>query len=347
MDFWCEIGAADGSVEYALTAARVASASGASALKVQWLKPERIFHPEATRYDNTSGEWMYQADGYSADRNIYPHQDWQPVIDQCEALGLEFIPAVFDSFAAHTAHDMGLDHVKIASGDITNQYLIKEVANIGFGQVTLSTGAATREEIIRAVNWLQEGNAPMGDLTLLACHLQYPSAVEAAHLGRIIALRDMYDRGVRIGYSDHTPGIDTVPVALAFGAQVIEKHFSLHPGEGGGDHDFAIGPEELSAATQLQQYLYAMIDNVEIEPTPGEAAARQGARRSLYAAHDIKAGSKLEPSDIRVLRPVADGAIPAERYEDFLYQTVHVDIDAGQPILMKVVGKSSASLTVE
>lgn len=344
MDFWVEIGVGDGNVDYALTATRIAAQSGASAVKVQWLKPDRIFHPSAERYDNTSGDWETQADGYAS--HIYPYQKWSPVIEQAQALGIEFIPAVFDPGAAQVAHGMGIRHVKIASGDITNEQLIRKVGSLGFERVTISTGAATRDEVVWAVDTLYEENHFM-DLTLLACHLQYPTHPSAAHLGRIVALRDMYPTGCRIGYSDHTPGLDTIPVAMALGAQVIEKHFTLHPGEGGGDHDFAISPEELSAGVQMTQYIVEMVGNIELEPTPGEEAALVGARRSLYARRAIAKGSEIEAEDIIVLRPFVVGAYPANEFSAVIGARCHVDLDAGDPLLIRQIGGSGATLTVE
>ena len=345
MEFWSEIGAGDGSVDYALTAARVVSASGGSALKVQWLHPKDIFTRSAPRYDNTSGEWATQFAGYEGSRNIYPYGMWEPVIDQCRALDLEFIPAVFSKQAVTVASEMSLPHVKVASGDITHFSLIDQIGREGFPRVTISTGASTPAEIERAVEWLRAAGWS-GELTLLACHLQYPSRVVNAHLGRIIALRDLFPRDVRIGYSDHTPGIDTIPVALSFGAQVVEKHFSLHPKSGGGDHDFAIGPEELAAAVQLSQYLLEMIGNVEIEVSPGEAAAREGARRSLFAVRDLVAGEQLTADDVVALRPVTEGAFEAWEVGDLIGQRVAVGISKGSPVLRRSVGAVSASLTV-
>jgi len=349
MQIWAEAGGCDGEPAYGVAAAHAVSVSGASALKVQWLRPHTIFAKDAPRYDHTSGEWTDQAGGYT--KVIYPYDQWEPVIAACHAGGIEFIPAVFEEAAVNAADQMNVSHVKIASGDITNERLIRYAAGAkNISKLTISTGASTLEEVERAVRWCQEED-PSLSLTLLACHLEYPSDVSNAHLGRIMVLRNAWPN-LHIGYSDHTPGLDTIPLAYILGAEVLEKHFTMHPKVGGGDHDFAVDKEELGDMVRMTQYVNAMVGDLEMVPSSGEQAAREGARRSLYALVDIEKGTRLTDDHVVPLRPVVDGAVPASDWS----QTVEykaskgliafVDIKKGAPIMSREVGLTGATLTV-
>ena len=350
MDIWAEAGGCDGEVAYGVAAAQAVAQAGAQALKVQWLRPETIFSKDAPRYDHTSGEWADQAGGYK--RVIYPYDRWEPVIATCRANFIDFIPAVFEEAAVNAADHMGIGHVKIASGDITNERLVRYAAGAkNISHMTISTGASTMSEVESAVRWVQE-EGPATGITLLACHLEYPSPVSSASLGRIIALQSAWPN-LAVGYSDHTPGLDTVPLALILGAEVLEKHFTLHPGVGGGDHDFAVDREELGDMVRIGQYVNAMVGDIELEPSPGEWAARSGARRSLYARVDIGRGTVLTDDLIVPLRPYIEGAVGAEDWSSVVEFKEHkglcamVDILAGDVLTWKTVGSVGATLTVE
>jgi len=350
MEIWAEAGGCDGEPSYGVAAAEVVARAGAQALKVQWLRPETIFSKDAPRYDNTSGAWTDQAGGYR--RVIYPYDRWEPVVAACRANGIDFIPAVFEEDAVTATDRMNITHVKIASGDITNERLIRYAAGAGnIDRMTISTGASTMDEVERAVRWAQDEDPKM-QFTLLACHLEYPSPVTSANIGRILALKAAWP-GATIGYSDHTPGLDTIPLAAVLQAEVLEKHFTLHPGVGGGDHDFAVDPEQLGDMVRMAQYVYAMVGDVEMQPTPGESAARTGARRSLYARSDIEKGERLTDDLVIPLRPYVSGAVDAAEwskaveYKEHKGQRAMVDIPEGAPIMWTEVGSVGATLTVE
>lgn len=340
MHIWAEAGACEGDLDYAIRAADAVHRAGAHALKVQWLTPDRIFSKDAVRYDHTPGEWTQQADGYT---KLLTHTEWATVAEHCSQIGIGFIPAVFDTSAVVEADLMGLAMIKVASGDITNEQLVKAAANTP--NLTLSTGGATMEEVERAVNWVME-SSPSTSITLLACHLEYPTPVPDAHLGRIIALRERFPQ-LNVGYSDHTHGLDTTPLAVCLGAQVIEKHFTLNREIGTGDHAFAVDETQLAEMVHLSQLTLSVIDNVELVPSPGEQAAIVGARRSLYAARDIEAGSKLTENDVIPLRPYNPEGIDASEYNATIGQSVRIDIAAGEFIGRKVVGGVGATLSVE
>lgn len=342
MHIWAEVGACEGSLDYAISAADAVHRAGAHALKVQWLTPDKIFSKDAVRYDHTPGEWTQQADGYPRTLN---HAGWTVVAEHCAEIGLGFIPAVFDTGAVLEASLMGLAMMKIASGDITNEKLIKAAGFSDVPNLTLSTGGATMEEVERAVRWVQETD-PSKSITLLACHLEYPTPVPDAHLGRIIALREKFPN-LNIGYSDHTHGLDTTPLAVCLGAQVLEKHFTLDRDIGTGDHAFAVDETQLSEMVQLSQLTLSVVDNIELIPTPGEQAALTGARRSLYAARAIEKGTRLTEDDLIPLRPHDMTGVDASNFWDTVDQTAFIDFEKGDLIGEKMVGGAGATLTVE
>jgi len=342
MYIWAEAGPCEGDIEYAKRAAHAVHKAGAHALKVQWLTPDTIFSKEAARYDHTPGEWILQADGYP---KVIPYADWREIADLCVTLGIGFVPSLFDVSAVRVAAEMDLAMVKVASGDITNEQLIKAIGTSKIPNITISTGASTIEEVTQAVRWVQESD-PSKSITLLACHLEYPTEVVNAHLGRIVALRDQFPN-LNVGYSDHTSGLDTVPLAVCLGAQVLEKHFTLDRDIGVGDHSFAVDGDDLVEMVHLSQLTLSVVDNIELEPTPGEQAARVGARRSLYAARDIESGSHITEDDLVPLRPYSSEAVDASCFEETVGLRAFVDIAKGDPIGKKLVGLVGASLTVD
>ena len=304
IELWAEAGPCDKSVDKALEYARRAYEAGASALKVQWYNPEKVFAPDAPRYDKTSGSATTQNE--AAANPIYPYTLWEPVIDYCASQNLRFIPSVFDFEAIATADHYGLPVLKIASGDLTYHELLRAASQRG--QVALSTGGATLEEVQRAVDQLDDSTTHV----LMACHLEYPTPYERANIARTFVLQANFPHMIP-GFSDHTPGIDTIPLIVATGCQVIEKHFTLKTGQGY-DSDFALAPADLRNAVNKIQGTVAVMGNADITPDPDEEAGRQGARRSPYAARDIQPGDVLSRDDIDILRPHY-GLDPDEAYK--------------------------------
>lgn len=295
IELWLEAGKCDRSVQTALEYAKAAVSVGASALKVQWYRPETVFTSTAPRYDKTSGPAKTQ---WEAEINpIYPYELWEPVIDYCRSQNIRFIPSVFDMEAVDVANKFELPVLKLASGDITYHELIRHASE--GRQVALSTGAATLTEVEQAVNQLDldRGRAHI----LMACHLEYPTPYHRANIARTYALQEFFPFMVP-GFSDHTPGVDTIPLIVATGCQVIEKHFTLKQGLGY-DSDFALSPDEArNAVLKIEGTVGVMGDSV-IEPDEHEMAAREGARRSPYLAVDVPAGRIITSQDVVMLRP--------------------------------------------
>ena len=298
-----ECGPCDGDWAYALDIVDYIADLGDAnvAMKVQFYTADSITTKDAPRYDRTDSRRVSQHDLF---RTQLTYDQWHGVAERARKRNVTFFPTVFSSEAITQAHAMGINTLKIASGDITYIDLIEEAA---FGTETLiiSTGAARQHEILRAVSYAR--NNGVMDVTVLACHLAYPSHLHEANLGRIRALQELRhhpaEGGFAVGYSDHTPGIETAPLLVALGATMWEKHFSMRSTEEtDGDHAFAIRPTQLAQARLAITETAAMMAGT-LEPTLSEMAARAYARRSWATTAPVAAGEGFSAENTAYLRP--------------------------------------------
>ena len=324
IEFWAEAGPCENSVAKALEYVHTAKEAGASALKVQWYNPETLVQPDTLRYDNTSGPAKSQRELFA--HAIYPYERWAPVVETARALDLEFIPSVFDLEAVEQAKHFDIKTIKIASGDITYTEMITASAK-DQERIAISTGASTTDEIGVAVKAASDAR----ETILMACHSEYPTPLDRANISRSYSLQADWPTTTP-GFSDHTPGIASIPLIVATGVSVIEKHFTLEGGHGY-DSDFALTPTDLRNAILSIQRTIAMMGDGVLSATEEEAAARSGARRSLVLTRSLKAGTALTAEMLSALRPHLEGApTPAERYE-VMGRTVKEDMNAGDVIL--------------
>lgn len=276
-----ELGMCNNSIEWAHEAVDAAVEAGCWGSKVQMLN--RLAAPGTARYDRLPGP-ATQQDGFD---DALPYEAWGEVFDHAREVGLEPFASCWDLEAVEVARGHGAMWFKVGSADITYRSLIEASAE---GNLILSTGAATRSEVERAVEWAYRCLRPDTQIVVMACTLSYPTRVHEAQLGRIGELIDMFD--VSIGYSDHTRSVRTGGLAVAAGATYLEKHMTVTPGLGG-DHDFALTPDQMSAYTDFARQAESMLDDEWL--IDSERQARALARRSL---HTIAA---VEPMDVLVL----------------------------------------------
>lgn len=303
MKIVAEAGACNNSVKYALKAVEDLSSSAVWAMKVQMYRRETLTTSWAKRYDNTPGVAPTQYELFSG---AVPYEEWRQVAQACYEAGIEFFASVFDVEAIAALYSMGAKYVKIASGDITNQQLIQIAASTGM-HVILSTGASTLDEVARAVEWIDV--TPFSQpATILACALEYPAHDSNANLGRIATLRKAFP-GLDVGYSDHTYGVETAPVAAALGATMLEKHYTLSRNGGEGDHSFAATSDQLDEMAYLAQQAEILYGNSTVAPSLEEMPARIGARRSLVSTKAIEPGEIIDSTNTIALRP-GDGIPP-------------------------------------
>lgn len=300
MEFVMECGPCDGDKSYAIdvidTLAPLQSIRPV-AMKVQFYGAVPLAARGAPRYDRTDDRPLSQFELFETQLD---YDDWAEIYQYATDSSVPFFASVFSMEDARQAYRMGIRRFKIASGDITNYRLISQVVPLA-DHLVISTGASTEGEIQDAATWAAEGIGTK--LTLLACHLAYPTDLGHAHLRRVERLQRAFPR-MDIGYSDHTHGINTVAPLVTMGARMWEKHFSLRVASHDGDHAFAIRPGDLRQAIMQAEFTEDMLGSTSLHPTSQELAAREGARRSLASGPDpIREGDVLTAANTLFLRP--------------------------------------------
>ena len=293
-----------------------AAAAGCDAVKVQTFRADTLVRAGAmfTFEDGShaSQHDFFRARELSADlhRNLKAH---------AEAHGLLFFstPSHLDDLALLEELEVAVH--KIGSDDLTNLPFIRRVAETG-RPVILSTGMSTLEEIGDAVECVHvTGNAR---LVLLHCLVGYPAPAEDVHLRVIGTLAETF--GVPVGFSDHTTGILASTLAVALGACLVEKHFTLDRSAGGPDNDTSLEPEEMAAMVRDIRAVPRMLGQAVKRVQPGEEKWRAAARKSLVAARHVRAGERITEAMIAIKRP-ADG-LPPRHLPDVVGRTAVVDI---------------------
>jgi N,N'-diacetyllegionaminate synthase len=237
------------------------------------------------------------------------------LIDHCRSRRIGFLSTGFDIESVDLLVKLGLEYIKVPSGEITNLPYLRHIGRLG-KQVILSTGMATLNEVGSAIEVLERAGTSRKRMTVLHCTTEYPAPMVDVNLRAMLTIRDAF--GVAVGYSDHTSGIEVATAAVALGATVVEKHFTLDTSLPGPDHKASLVPDQLKA-------LVAAIRNVETalgdgikRPRPSEAKNKQVVRKSLVAAKPIRAGEAFTGDNIAVKRP-GTGISPM-RWDEILGQ---------------------------
>jgi N,N'-diacetyllegionaminate synthase len=222
------------------------------------------------------------------------------LIAHCVSRGIGFFSSGFDTESIDLLVELGLDRFKIPSGEITNLPYLRHVGRYG-KPVILSTGMATMGEIGAALSILDQAGTPSERVTVLHCSTEYPTPMPEVNLRAMLTIRDAF--GVEVGYSDHTSGIEVSIAAVAIGATVIEKHFTLDRRLPGPDHAASLEPAELKAmVSAIRNIELALGDGIK-RPSASELRNRAMVRKSLVAARPIRAGEVFSESNIAVKRP--------------------------------------------
>jgi pseudaminic acid synthase len=313
-------------LENALATVRAVKECGADAIKIQTYTADTItlncnneyFQiKQGTIWDGTTLYQLYQ--------EAYTPWEWHAAIQaEAEKLGLVFFSTPFDFSAVDFLEGLHVPLYKIASFEITDIPLIEYTASKGKPMI-ISTGIATLADIEAAVGACRRvGN---NDITLLKCTSSYPAPIEEANLLTIPNLAQTFD--VKVGLSDHTLGYTAPIVAVALGAQVIEKHFILDRTIGGPDASFSLTPEEFKLMVEGVRQAEAALGKVSYELTDKIKANRKFAR-SLFVSKDIKAGELLTMNNIRSVRP--NDGLPPILLTSVLSKKANQDIKAGTPL---------------
>ncbi len=313
---------------------KATAAAGWDTAKWQLFAPERLASQDAAAYwDPALGGSPSQLETFRAN-GMLTHDEWRRVVNACAEHGIRFLCTPFDLEAVDELEDLGIGEYKIASGDITYKSLIEKVARTG-KPVVLSTGAALLGEIDRALWWLS--GSSVSSVTLLACDLAYPTALEDARLDRIMQLYGHF-RGRTaaraFGYSDHTVESFTSMLAAGWGATVLEKHCTIDRAGPAPDDRMALAPDAMADYARYAQFTIALDWSAAQlwQVSSVERPARVGARRSLYAARDLAAGAVLTDGDIACLRPCPEGAFTPADLAEIVGRRLVDDLSAGSHI---------------
>lgn len=258
--------------------------------------------------------------------------EWhEPIMERCREHGLICFSTPFDSTSLEFLEALDVPAYKIASFENVDLPLIRIVAATG-KPVIMSTGMASAAELEEAVAAVREGGC--SELVLLKCTSSYPATPAGSNLRTIPDMRDRF--GCEVGLSDHTLGIGVAVAAVALGATVIEKHFTLRRADGGVDSAFSMEPEEMRALVEETEKAWQALGEVEYGPTEQERGSVRF-RRSLYVAEDIRAGEEFTEKNLRSVRP--GYGLPPKHYEEILGRHAARDLSKGTAMAWDMVDK--------
>ncbi len=321
------------SLERALALVDAAADAGAHALKLQTYTPDTITF-------NGASDEFYIRDRQSiwADKNLYQlyqqaYTPWEwhgPIFDRARQHGMVAFSSPFDTSAVDFLESLSVPLYKIASFENTDHILLKRVAQTG-KPVIMSTGVASVADLDESVKLLRANGCR--ELILLKCTSTYPASPERTNLHTIPNMRDLFN--VPVGLSDHTMGIGAAVAAVALGAVVIEKHFTLDRADGGVDSTFSLEPHELKSLVIETERAWLAMGRVSYDLTEKEARSLQF-KRSLYVVQDMAEGEVFTPQNVRSIRP-ANG-LHTRYYDQILGKTAPQALKAGTALTWALVG---------
>lgn len=320
------------SLERALEIVDAAAAAGAHALKLQTYTADTItlnvrnkdflIDDKKSLWDGSNLHDLYQ--------KAYTPWEWhQPIMERAQQHGMVCFSSPFDETAVDFLESLNVPAYKIASFENNHLPLIEKVAKTGKPMI-ISTGMATISDIEEAVKTAR--NAGCKDLILLKCTSTYPALPTNTNVLTIPHLKQMFD--CQIGLSDHTMGVGVSVAAVAHGATVIEKHFTLNRADGGVDSAFSLEPDELKSLVVETERAWQSLGQVSYGPTEAEKKSLMF-RRSVYFAEDIQAGEVLTAKNLRVVRP-GFGLHP-RFYQSLLGKRARNNIEKGTPVVWDLI----------
>ncbi len=300
----------NGELPNALRLIEIAAEAGADYVKFQTFSADKIVSHQAVMADYQKQNLNQDDTQWNMLKKLEIPEAWYPLLIQhCKDHRIEFLSTGFDPDAIDFLMKWNLPFIKIPSGELTNLPFLRHVARKKL-PVVLSTGMADMEEVKWAVNTLISEGLKSTDLTVLHCNTDYPTKMEDVNLNAMQHLAK--ELAVKVGYSDHTLGIEVAIAAVALDACLIEKHFTINRNMPGPDHKASLEPEELkSMICAIRNIELAKSGNGIKEPSSSEFSNRKVARKSIHALRDLSPGDCVQENDIIALRP-GDGISPME-----------------------------------
>lgn len=279
----------------------VAADAGADLVKFQTFSADRLVTTHAKKAEYQLCHMDTSASQYHMLRRLeLTRAMHEELIAHCKTRGIQFFSTGFDQASIDMLVELGLDRFKIPSGEITNLPYLRHIGRYN-KPVILSTGMATLDEIEAALRILEHAGTLHHRITVLHCTTEYPTPMEDVNLRAMLAIREAFD--VAVGYSDHTSGIEVAIAAVALGATVIEKHFTLDRDLPGPDHKASLEPNELKAMVAAIRHVESALGDGIKRPSVGEEKNKAMARKCLVAACDIREGEIFCEENLAVKRP--------------------------------------------
>ncbi len=315
------------SLERAFEIVDAAADAGVAALKIQTYLPETM-----TLDSDKPDFWIQDPQSLWYGRSLfdlygeaYTPWDWhKPIFDRCRDRGIIGFSTPFDVTSVDFLENIGCPFYKIASFENIDLPLIKYVARTK-KPIIISTGMATVAELDAAIQTIRgEGN---NQIVMLKCTSSYPASPEYSDVKTIPHMRDLF--GCEVGLSDHTLGIGAAVAAVALGATVIEKHFTLARADGGVDSAFSLEPNEMADLVLETERAWMSLGKISYGPTPGDIKSL-AFRRSIYVSKDIEAGETFTKDNLRVVRP--GYGLPPRMYDEILGRKAGINLASGTPL---------------
>jgi N-acetylneuraminate synthase len=315
------------SLDRALAIVEAAAETGAHALKLQTYTADTLtldIDEGEFRIEDKDSLWKGKS-LYELYREAYTPWEWhEPIMKRANELGMLCFSAPFDNAAVDFLEELDVPAYKIASPEIIHLPLLKKVATTGKPMI-ISTGMASISEIDEAVKTVQENGCQQ--FVLLKCTSSYPATPENSNVLSIPHMRELFGCGV--GLSDHTMGVGAAVAAVAHGATIIEKHFTLSRDDGGVDSAFSLEPDEMKLLVTETERAWLSLGKVAYGPSETEKGSLKF-RRSLYIAEDMKKGHVLTKKNLRIVRPGL-GLLP-KYYDIILGRKVNQDVKKGTAV---------------
>lgn len=312
------------SLERALEIVDSAAQAGAQAIKLQTYTADTMTLPGVYQIDDKNSLW-YGRELHELYQEAYTPWEWhKPIFERAREHGMYAFSTPFDETAVDFLESLEIPFYKIASFENTDWPLLKKVAQTR-KPVIMSTGAASIASIDEAVRILRENGCE--ELILLKCTSTYPASPENTNLLTIPHMAKLFN--CEVGLSDHTMGIGAAVAAVALGARVIEKHFTLRRADGGVDSAFSIEPEELQSLVVESERAYLALGKIQYGVQKAEEKSLLY-KRSLFVSQDIKMGEKFTKENVRVIRPGT--GLPPKYYDLVIGRTAKTDILRGTPL---------------
>ncbi len=303
----------NGSIDMAKQLIDAAAVAGVDYVKFQTFKAEKLVTKEAKQAEYQQRNAADSSQYAMLKKLELTPREHEELIAYCKGKGVKFLSTAFDLESIEYLHSLNLGVWKIPSGEITNYPYLKKIAQYG-EPVIMSTGMCSMDDVEQALNVLLRKGLTKEQITLLHCNTEYPTPMQDVNLKAMLQLRDEF--GIKVGYSDHTQGIEVPIAAVALGANVIEKHFTLDRTLPGPDHKASLEPNELKAMVDAIRNIEQALGDGQKHVSASEEKNMAIARKSIVAAKDIKRGELLTEENLTTKRP--SSGISPMRWEEVI-----------------------------